>query len=151
MPHSRLYFSHSLFSMPHFRSQVNRCVNRPTCWLAAGASARTAIIPAFCRQVVDSLSPSVRSGNLSVLRRHWEEIPCAESPPPASPQRARHDPEEEEEEVFMERAQQWAQVVAGASRTPVVPSSPAEKPSVPLNSLKMMFERGGSTPNRVSS
>ncbi|XP_048839884.1 LIM domain and actin-binding protein 1a [Brienomyrus brachyistius] len=100
------------------------------------------------KAVVDSLSPSVRGGNLSVLRRHWEEIPCAESPPPASPQRARHNPEEEE--VFMERAQQWAQVVAGASRTPVVPSSPAEKPSVPLNSLKMMFERGGGTPNKAS-
>nr|XP_023654716.1 LIM domain and actin-binding protein 1-like isoform X1 [Paramormyrops kingsleyae] len=100
------------------------------------------------KAVVDSLSPSVRGGNLSVLRRHWEEIPCAESAAPASPQRTRHDPEEDE--VFMERAQQWAQVVAGASRTPVVPSSPAEKPSVPLNSLKMMFEGGGGTPNRVS-
>uniref|UniRef100_A0A4W5L004 LIM zinc-binding domain-containing protein n=1 Tax=Hucho hucho TaxID=62062 RepID=A0A4W5L004_9TELE len=152
---------------------------------------------------VESLPPTLRSGNLSVLKKRWEQpaprqdkpsllpgpprtrllptavpkpVPPTEHRPPAkspgSPgtqgsqdtaasrfqypsaaiakegverrmERKDQQPSEgEEEEGLMQVEEKVA---------PPSPCSPVEKPSVPLNSLKMMFEKGEGAKRRVST
>uniref|UniRef100_A0A8C7F241 LIM domain and actin-binding protein 1 n=1 Tax=Oncorhynchus kisutch TaxID=8019 RepID=A0A8C7F241_ONCKI len=149
---------------------------------------------------VESLPPTLRSGNLSVLKKRWEQPAPRQDKPsllPAGPPRARlippavpkpvppteHRPpakspgspgtqdsqdsiqypsaaiakegaerrmerkdqrpsEGEEEEGLMQVEDKVA---------PPSPCSPVEKPSVPLNSLKMMFEKGEGAKRRVST
>ncbi|XP_035633887.1 LIM domain and actin-binding protein 1-like isoform X1 [Oncorhynchus keta] len=151
-------------------------------------------------QSVESLPPTLRSGNLSVLKKRWEQPAPRQDKPslhPAGPPRARlippavpkpvppteHRPpakspgspgtqgsqdsiqypsaaitkegterrmerkdqrpsEGEEEEGLMQVEDKVA---------PPSPCSPVEKPSVPLNSLKMMFEKGEGAKRRVST
>ncbi|ROL42396.1 LIM domain and actin-binding protein 1 [Anabarilius grahami] len=130
---------------------------------------------------VDSLPLSVRSGNLSVLKKRWEKTPQEKAAPqlsvapvnrtaqsasrkPSSPpeppassskpvQQASLSQEPTSHErpaktkADMENKQKkWAEEkeeIETAS-DPFSPTSPVEKPALPLNSLKMMFEKGKS-------
>ncbi|KAK6319328.1 hypothetical protein J4Q44_G00105390 [Coregonus suidteri] len=153
---------------------------------------------------VESLPPTLRSGNLSVLKKRWEQPGPRQDKPaplPAGPPRARlippavtkpvppteHRPPakslrslgtqggqdtayshfqyppaaaaiaEEGPERGMERKEQRpseGEEEEGLMQVedkvvPPSPCSPIEKPSVPLNSLKMMFEKGEGTNRRV--
>ncbi|KAI4894003.1 hypothetical protein NFI96_017423 [Prochilodus magdalenae] len=133
---------------------------------------------------VDSVPPTLRSGNLSVLKKRWEQdkarpqlsvAPPLESSRPEPP--AEHRPparsssivrqgslrqpltrwerpalvkevKEEKEAGEMERKpERQVEVEQEEHRepgplSPTTACSPLEKPSVPLNSLKMMFEKG---------
>ncbi|XP_041744015.2 LIM domain and actin-binding protein 1-like isoform X3 [Coregonus clupeaformis] len=153
---------------------------------------------------VESLPPTLRSGNLSVLKKRWEQPGPRQDKPaplPAGPPRARlippavtkpvppteHRPPaksprslgtqggqdtayshfqyppaaaaaiaEEGPERGMERKEQRpseGEEEEGLMQVedkvvPPSPCSPIEKPSVPLNSLKMMFEKGEGTNRR---
>nr|XP_015199772.1 PREDICTED: LIM domain and actin-binding protein 1 [Lepisosteus oculatus]XP_015199773.1 PREDICTED: LIM domain and actin-binding protein 1 [Lepisosteus oculatus]XP_015199774.1 PREDICTED: LIM domain and actin-binding protein 1 [Lepisosteus oculatus]XP_015199775.1 PREDICTED: LIM domain and actin-binding protein 1 [Lepisosteus oculatus]XP_015199776.1 PREDICTED: LIM domain and actin-binding protein 1 [Lepisosteus oculatus]XP_015199777.1 PREDICTED: LIM domain and actin-binding protein 1 [Lepisoste len=156
---------------------------------------------------IDTLPPSFRKGNLSVLKKRWEQQPATHDPPPpptppstaprarpcARPDPAQSPPgesrssqdsagrpkspgsalvpgsrfrypsegeraggrEEQEDDAAMER-KLWRQndgadgesMVAGT--TSPGGSVHIEKPSVPLNSLKRLFEKGESTQGKES-
>ncbi|KAL4646200.1 LIM domain and actin-binding protein 1-like [Arapaima gigas] len=121
----------------------------------------------------DNLPPTLRSGNLSVLKKRWEQRPLLDQPvtsPPAVQRShipaniwpvadslgeqqaaAGEDSETQEGEVIMERVQRrQMEAEEEEARPSAVPSSPISKPSVPLNSLKMMFEKGEGIHNRTS-
>uniref|UniRef100_W5M756 LIM domain and actin binding 1a n=1 Tax=Lepisosteus oculatus TaxID=7918 RepID=W5M756_LEPOC len=155
---------------------------------------------------IDTLPPSFRKGNLSVLKKRWEQQPATHDPPPpptppstaprarpcARPDPAQSPPgesrssqdsagrpkspgsalvpgsrfrypsegeraggrEEQEDDAAMER-KLWRQndgadgesMVAGT--TSPGGSVHIEKPSVPLNSLKRLFEKGESTQGKL--
>ncbi|XP_010879504.2 LIM domain and actin-binding protein 1 isoform X2 [Esox lucius] len=152
---------------------------------------------------VDSLPPTLRSGNLSVLKKRWEQPGPRQDKPapiPSGPPRARHTPpavpkptpttehpspakspasldnqgsqgppsyfqypavttavaKEGAESGMENKTNRQTEGDEGEGRMQVedkvVPSSPCtpnEKPSVPLNSLKMMFEKGPSANGKV--
>ncbi|XP_038867691.1 LIM domain and actin-binding protein 1-like isoform X2 [Salvelinus namaycush] len=153
---------------------------------------------------VGSLPPTLRSGNLSVLKKRWEQPAPRQDKPsllPAGPPRARLIPPavpkpvppteprppakspgspgtQGSQDTAASRFQYPSAAIAkeGAERrmerkdqrpsegeeeeglmqveekvAPPSPCSPVEKPSVPLNSLKMMFEKGESAKRRVST
>ncbi|KAG9260406.1 LIM domain and actin-binding protein 1-like [Astyanax mexicanus] len=131
---------------------------------------------------IESVPPTLRSGNLSVLKKRWEHDkaapqlsvapasaasrpePPAESRPPARTgafvrQGSLRQPltrwqrpvqiKEEKEAAEMEKKQEKKQEMSveveqeeAGPVSPTTPCSPLEKPSVPLNSLKKMFEKG---------
>ncbi|XP_067243621.1 LIM domain and actin-binding protein 1 isoform X1 [Chanodichthys erythropterus] len=130
---------------------------------------------------VDSLPLSVRSGNLSVLKKRWEKTPQEKAAPqlsvapvirtaqsasrkPSSPpeppassskpvQQASlsQEPTSHErpaktkadmEHKQKKRAEEKEEIETASD--PFSPTSPVEKPALPLNSLKMMFEKGKS-------
>ncbi|KAJ8403999.1 hypothetical protein AAFF_G00343490 [Aldrovandia affinis] len=135
---------------------------------------------------VDTLPHSLRSGNLSVLKKRWEQPVCQTRPvaPPTAPPRARFTPKPilkptlspsgeppfgakspvtpgsgsqfvypvdgVGEQAAMERTQRKTSAVEEGPKGATVPLSPLEKPSVPLNSLKRMFEKGEAAQNKVS-
>ncbi|XP_035242998.1 LIM domain and actin-binding protein 1-like isoform X2 [Anguilla anguilla] len=139
------------------------------------------------KATVDTLPP-LRSGNLSVLKKRWEQPLSQTRPaaPPTAPPRARLTPpqppsssrpapraapspsaepplsakspgtpgsgsrfvypaEGAREPEAMERAQRKTAGAEEEAKSPVLPVSPREKPSVPLTSLKRMFEKGEAT------
>ncbi|KAG9353479.1 hypothetical protein JZ751_018081 [Albula glossodonta] len=139
---------------------------------------------------LDSLPHSLRSGNLSVLKKRWEQ-PLSPTKPvaqPTAPPRARPAPppapksilkpapspsvdpplsakspgtpgnsgqftfpaEDPEGPVPMERTQRKSAGAEEGAKVATVPVSPLEKPAVPLNSLKRMFEKGEAAQNKVS-
>eukprot|EP00063_Salmo_salar_P013244 XP_013988079.1 PREDICTED: LIM domain and actin-binding protein 1-like isoform X1 [Salmo salar] len=153
---------------------------------------------------VESLPPTLRPGNLSVLKKRWEQPAPRQDKPsllPAGPPRARlippavpkpvppteHRPPakspgspgtqgsqdtaascfqyplaaiaKEGAERRMERKDQRPSegeeeeglMHVEGKVVPPSPCSPVEKPSVPLNSLKMMFETGEGAKRRVST
>lgn len=153
-------------------------------------------------QSVESLPPTLRPGNLSVLKKRWEQPAPRQDKPsllPAGPPRARlippavpkpvppteHRPPakspgspgtqgsqdtaascfqyplaaiaKEGAERRMERKDQRPSegeeeeglMHVEGKVVPPSPCSPVEKPSVPLNSLKMMFEKGEGTKGKV--
>ncbi|KAL6464743.1 hypothetical protein MHYP_G00270600 [Metynnis hypsauchen] len=132
---------------------------------------------------VDSRPPTLRSGNLSVLKKRWEQdkaglqlsvappLEASRPEPPAEPQPPTRSSsfvrqgslrqpltrwerpvqvKEEKEAGEMERKQErpveeeQEEHRGAGPLSPTSPCSPLEKPSVPLNSLKMMFEKGES-------
>ncbi|XP_061074625.1 LIM domain and actin-binding protein 1-like [Conger conger] len=141
---------------------------------------------------VDTLPPH-RSGNLSVLKKRWEQPLRQAKPtaPPAAPPRSRlitpppsskpalqatpvpsplaeppvsakspstpgsgsqfvYPTEGEREQEAMERTQRKSVSAEEEVKSPVLPVSPREKPSVPLTSLKRMFEKGEATHHKGS-
>ncbi|XP_024239780.1 LIM domain and actin-binding protein 1a isoform X2 [Oncorhynchus tshawytscha] len=114
-----------------------------------------------------------RSCNLSVLKKLWEQpvqsaTPCATLPhtrrllpsdpnakhqtqPPLSP-----DPNtsptaaEDQAGPGMERRRQQRDRERQEGGAAEVPCIPSEKPDIPLNNLKMMFEKGENLQNKVS-
>lgn len=102
--------------------------------------------------------PSLRSANLSALKKRWEQ-PSA--PPPAQPAaRSRPLAAPRPAPGPLRQASQDEGGMDGDGLTregpeipeEQVPSSPLgsyEKPRVPLNNLKMKFERGDGAPSTV--
>ncbi|XP_064824342.1 LIM domain and actin-binding protein 1-like isoform X2 [Oncorhynchus masou masou] len=156
----------------------------------------------FQEKSVESLPPTLRSGNLSVLKMRWEQPgPRQDRPAPLSngPPRARLSPSavpkptpltehlppakspeslntqggqstafscfqypvaaaiaEEGQRGMEKKAQQTSEreeekelMQVEDEVVPPSPCTPIEKPSVPLNSLKMMFEKGEGTKGKV--
>ncbi|RVE71072.1 hypothetical protein OJAV_G00070790 [Oryzias javanicus] len=119
---------------------------------------------------VEARQSALSGGNLSVLKKRWEQ-PQASSSDPSSPHRkvspssslhmsSTTAPTQEAEP----KAQVYSEISGGSqvemegkpSRDAEEPEGPGEaevsdieKPSIPLNSLKMMFERGES-PDKAS-
>ncbi|XP_014022750.1 LIM domain and actin-binding protein 1 isoform X2 [Salmo salar] len=151
---------------------------------------------------VESLPPTLRSGNLSVLKKRWEQPgPRQDRPAPLSngPPRARLSPSavpkptpptehltpakspeslntqggqstavsrfqypaaaaiaeegprgmEKKAQRPSEREEEKELMQVEDEVVPPSPCTPIEKPSVPLNSLKMMFEKGEGTKGKV--
>ncbi|XP_071191880.1 LIM domain and actin-binding protein 1-like isoform X2 [Salvelinus alpinus] len=151
---------------------------------------------------VESLPPTLRSGNLSVLKKRWEQPgprqdrpaplsngpPCARLSPSAVPKPTpltehlppAKSPEslntqggqstaiirfqypaaaaiaEEGQRGMEKKAQQPSEreeekelMQVEDEVVPASPCTPIEKPSVPLNSLKMLFEKGEGTKGKV--
>lgn len=114
--------------------------------------------------------PSVRSANLSALKKRWEQpsAPPPSQPVPLAPPRpaallqggqavTRRDRQPlaggqaSQGEAGMNKGELALRERPEASEEPV-PSSPRasyEKPLVPLNNLKMKFERGAGAPSKV--
>ncbi|XP_016426540.1 LIM domain and actin-binding protein 1-like isoform X2 [Sinocyclocheilus rhinocerous] len=127
---------------------------------------------------VDSVPLSMRSGNLSVLKKRWEQThqeksapqlsvapvsltarsasckPSSPPEPPASSSKLMRQPSLTQESTSHERP---AKIKADVetkqkkcvkenekSMTASDPCSPAEKPALPLNNLKIMYEKGKS-------
>lgn len=68
------------------------------------------------------------------------------SPPPGSTDVTQAGLESDSEQM-----EKWIQRDVETSGATVVSSIPIEKPTVPLNSLKMMFEKGDTFQNKVST
>lgn len=123
-------------------------------------------------QSVDSLPSSLRSGNLSVLKKRWEHqdksapqlsvAPVSKvtrsnfSEPSGLPEPGKlmqqaslnQQPMSSERPAKIKaevetKLERWVEQKAyeGAEPDPVSLSSPVEKPTTPLNSLKVMFEK----------
>ncbi|KAI7794430.1 LIM domain and actin-binding protein 1a [Triplophysa rosa] len=129
-------------------------------------------------------TPSLRNGNLNVLKQLWEQpsavapethsrpqehrsttassavnsiVPVngetsdltepstVSSPPPESTAVTQAGLESDSEQM-----EKWMQRDVETSGAALVSSVPIEKPTVPLNSLKMMFEKGDTFQNKVS-
>ncbi|XP_029363042.1 LIM domain and actin-binding protein 1a [Echeneis naucrates] len=140
------------------------------------------------KMVAEPLPSTLCGGNLSVLKKRWEQhqqsppsshraqtqaTPCFSAAPPAHigqssgpkptprPQAETHNSEISQSTSYQPRAAQSedpTDMEAKPSRDPeegVAAAAAAEvpdceKPSVPLNSLKMMFERGENLTDKVS-
>ncbi|XP_072522385.1 LIM domain and actin-binding protein 1 [Salminus brasiliensis] len=136
----------------------------------------------------ESVPPTLRSGNLSVLKKRWEHdkaapqlsvapAPTASRPEPPleprpptrtgnfvrqgslrqpltrwerpvqikeekkAPEMEERKPEKQQERSVEEEQEEHREA---GPMSPTTPCSPLEKPSVPLNSLKKMFEKGES-------
>ncbi|XP_071021924.1 LIM domain and actin-binding protein 1-like isoform X3 [Oncorhynchus clarkii lewisi] len=135
------------------------------------------------KAAADPLPPTLRSGNLSVLKKWWEQpvqssaTSCAPLPHtthtrcllPLNP-KAKHqiqpqatqaqpplssDPDtsptaaEDQAGPGMERRLQQRDPERQEA-VEEVPCVPSEKPNIPLNNLKMMFEKGENQQNKVS-
>uniref|UniRef100_A0A3B3Y8S5 LIM domain and actin binding 1a n=1 Tax=Poecilia mexicana TaxID=48701 RepID=A0A3B3Y8S5_9TELE len=127
------------------------------------------------KTVVEPLPSSVSGGNLSVLKKRWEQQQqSSQSPSSSSPltkpasrfqtqtkvlrsagsslevhPENRTDPLTEEAEDLMEMEAKPGRDLEVEEEAAAAETSDIEKPSVPINSLKMMFERGD-TPEKVS-
>ncbi|XP_043080637.1 LIM domain and actin-binding protein 1a [Puntigrus tetrazona] len=109
-------------------------------------------------------TPSSRNGNLSVLKQLWEQP--AETPPSPEPkthsrQQENHQRQPSYPAVNTSPESTDGQLVDGTETQLLSDSDqemekwtqrdmPIEKPTVPLNSLKMMFEKGETFHNNVS-
>lgn len=126
-------------------------------------------------QVSDGAAPSLRSANLSALKKRWEQagnlsqaapaISCSRAPPLSRPvavtQRVDFTPSAEdhkpptaprgEEFREMDRCETSQSDRAGKQEEQVLtsPCASYEKPRVPLNNLKMKFERGEDAMSKV--
>lgn len=114
-------------------------------------------------QSPEKLTSSLRNNNLSVLKQLWEqpaETPTSPEPKTHSRQRENHKQQSLDPSVDTplestdvqqssdsdEPMDKWTQ------RDVETPGAvPIEKPTVPLNSLKMMFEKGEPIHNNVST
>lgn len=131
----------------------------------------------FSPQVSDSASPSLRSANLSALKKRWEQAGnLAQTKPSAAPvsssssshsrpaavtQRVdltattedQKPPVAQRGEEFREMdGREMSQSDRAGKQEEQVPTSPCasyEKPRVPLNNLKMKFERGEEAMSKV--
>ncbi|KAF4096440.1 LIM domain and actin-binding protein 1a [Onychostoma macrolepis] len=110
-------------------------------------------------------APSSRNGNLSVLKQLWEqpaETPTSLEPKTHSTQQENHQRQPLDPSVNTSLESTDGQLV-DSTETQLLSDSdqamekwtqrdvPIEKPTVPLNSLKMMFEKGETFHNNVSS
>lgn len=131
----------------------------------------------FSPQVSDSASPSLRSANLSALKKRWEQAgnlaqtkpspalvsssSSSRSRPAAVTQRVDLTASAEDQkppaaprgEDFREMdGREMSQSDRAGKQEEQVPTSPCasyEKPRVPLNNLKMKFERGEEAMSKV--
>ncbi|KAL0157832.1 hypothetical protein M9458_045908, partial [Cirrhinus mrigala] len=101
-------------------------------------------------------TPSLRNGNLSVLKQLWEqpaETPTSPEPKTLSRQQENHQRQPLETGVNTSLESTDGQLIDDTERQLLSDSEepmekwtqkdvPIEKPTVPLNSLKMMFEKG---------
>ncbi|XP_027866812.1 LIM domain and actin-binding protein 1a isoform X1 [Xiphophorus couchianus] len=122
------------------------------------------------KMVVEPLPSSLSGGNLSVLKKRWEQQQQpstsqshSSSSPLAKPTsrfqiqtkvlraagsslevhpETRTDPLTEEDEDLMEMEAKPGRDLEEEQKAAAAETSDIEKPSVPINSLKMMFERG---------
>uniref|UniRef100_A0A8C2DMD5 LIM domain and actin binding 1a n=1 Tax=Cyprinus carpio TaxID=7962 RepID=A0A8C2DMD5_CYPCA len=109
-------------------------------------------------------TPSSRNGNLSVLKQLWEqpaETPLSPEPKTHSRQQENHQRQPLDPGVNPSLESTDGQLVDGTETQLLNDSDqamekwtqrdvPIEKPTVPLNSLKMMFEKGETFHNNVS-
>lgn len=109
-------------------------------------------------------APSSRNGNLSVLKQLWEqpaETPTSLEPKTHSTQQENHQRQPLDPSVNTSLESTDGQLVDGTETQLLSDSDqamekwtqrdvPIEKPTVPLNSLKMMFEKGETFHNNVS-
>ncbi|KAI1891116.1 hypothetical protein AGOR_G00160680 [Albula goreensis] len=105
------------------------------------------------KAALDSLPHSLRSGNLSVLKKRWEQPLSPTKPSPGTPGNSGQftfPAEDPEGPAPMERMQRKSAGAEEGAKVATVPVSPLEKPAVPLNSLKRMFEKGEAAQNKVS-
>lgn len=124
-------------------------------------------------QGVEARQSALSGGNLSVLKKRWEQQPQASSSSPAvshntssphrkvSPSSPLHmsnttQETEPKAQVYSEISSGQVEMEGKPSRDAEDHEGPAEaevsdieKPSIPLTSLKMMFERG-ETPDKAS-
>uniref|UniRef100_A0A672M799 LIM domain and actin-binding protein 1-like n=1 Tax=Sinocyclocheilus grahami TaxID=75366 RepID=A0A672M799_SINGR len=115
-------------------------------------------------QSLEKSTPSLRNGNLSVLKQLWEqpaETPTSPEPKTHSRQQENHQPQPLDPGVNTSLESTDGQLVDGTETQLLSDSDqamekwtqrdvPIEKPTVPLNSLKMMFEKGETVHNNVS-
>ncbi|XP_048033289.1 LIM domain and actin-binding protein 1a isoform X1 [Megalobrama amblycephala] len=110
----------------------------------------------------EKLTPSLRNNNLSVLKQLWEqpaETPTSPEPKTHSRQRENHQQQSLDPSVDTPLESTDVQLLSDSDqpmekwtqRDVETPGAvPIEKPTVPLNSLKMMFEKGETIHNNVS-
>ncbi|XP_036389944.1 LIM domain and actin-binding protein 1a [Megalops cyprinoides] len=134
---------------------------------------------------VETVSPALCRGNLSALKKRWEQPPCPDQPaalpctsprphlPPPAGSTPEPNPERDsspastrsplppdsgspcqypmngEAEAGMERMKPETEA-EGEGVAASLPSAHIEKPSVPLHSLKLMFEKGEGLHKKVS-
>uniref|UniRef100_A0A673HRU4 LIM domain and actin-binding protein 1-like n=1 Tax=Sinocyclocheilus rhinocerous TaxID=307959 RepID=A0A673HRU4_9TELE len=115
-------------------------------------------------QSPEKSTPSLRNGNLSVLKQLWEqpaETPTSPEPKTHSRQQENHQRQPLDPGVNTSLESTDGQLVDGTETQLLSDSDqamekwtqrdvPIEKPTVPLNSLKMMFEKGETVHNNVS-
>lgn len=116
-------------------------------------------------QSPEKSTPSSRNGNLSVLKQLWEqpaETPLSPEPKTHSRQQENHQRQPLDPGVNPSLESTDGQLV-DRTETGLLSDSdqamekwtqrdvPIEKPTVPLNSLKMMFEKGETFHNNVST
>lgn len=138
-------------------------------------------------QVAEALPSTLRSGNLSVLKKRWEQqqqqqqppssshrsqaTPCSYTDPTPTPrsQLSLDQDAEPETQVHSEISESTSNQLQsahpedltdmearpgrdpeGKEGTAAAEVPECEKPSVPLNSLKMMFEKGENLTDKVS-
>lgn len=114
------------------------------------------------KKASESAAPSQRSGNLSSLRKRWEQAGNLDRPkpspvPPPSQSNSRSKPLAQRGQLTASRVQKPSEDQRGMDGDELthderpekleqqVPTSPVasyEKPRVPLNNLKMRFEKG---------
>ncbi len=116
-------------------------------------------------QSPEKSTPSLRNGNLSVLKQLWEqpaETPTSLEPKTHSTQQENHQRQPLYPGVNASLESTDSQLVYGTEIQLLSDSDqamekwtqrdvPIEKPTVPLNSLKMMFEKGETFHNNVST
>uniref|UniRef100_A0A673HSH1 LIM domain and actin-binding protein 1-like n=1 Tax=Sinocyclocheilus rhinocerous TaxID=307959 RepID=A0A673HSH1_9TELE len=116
------------------------------------------------RKSPEKSTPSLRNGNLSVLKQLWEqpaETPTSPEPKTHSRQQENHQRQPLDPGVNTSLESTDGQLVDGTETQLLSDSDqamekwtqrdvPIEKPTVPLNSLKMMFEKGETVHNNVS-
>lgn len=122
----------------------------------------------FPLQVTEPLPSTLRGGNLSVLKKHWEQqqpSSCrtqSTSYSHTSPKPAHNPPklsstlvtttrsEDQDTETSHVQPEDLSDMEAKPSSGSEGGVADIEKPSVPLTSLKMMFETGENLTNKAS-
>ncbi|XDV46347.1 hypothetical protein PO909_014255 [Leuciscus waleckii] len=104
------------------------------------------------RKSPEKSTPSMRNGNLSLLKQLWEqpaETPRSPEPKTYSGQTENHQPLDPSFDTPLESTD--IQLLSDSDQ-PMEKWTPrdVETPTVPLNSLKMMFEKGETIHNNVS-
>ncbi|XP_059384271.1 LIM domain and actin-binding protein 1-like [Carassius carassius] len=116
------------------------------------------------KKSLEKSTPSLRNGNLSVLKQLWEqpaETPTSPEPQTHSRKQENHQRQPLDRSVNTSLESTDGQLVDGTETQLLSDSDqamekwmqrdvPIERPTVPLNSLKMMFEKGETSHNNVS-
>ncbi|XP_052449952.1 LIM domain and actin-binding protein 1 isoform X2 [Carassius gibelio] len=116
------------------------------------------------KKSLEKSTPSLRNGNLSVLKQLWEqpaETPTSPEPQTHSRQQENHQRQPLDRSLNTSLESTDGQLVDGTETQLLSDSDqamekwtqrdvPIERPTVPLNSLKMMFEKGETSHNNVS-